>query len=181
MVNWLVPHVDLQENGSAVLTVQVSDITYGSWAEISGYLIQEDTIRGDTIQEPGALVPFSAVQKVPKPVNGASSVTVNVATAGLKPGKDVKVLTRVTEVEIWPTVLGAAAIRPSVQGVAGSWQAREGNAGSDPQAQQWPAPPGTGAATPAAFVELSPSDPSISLKDLRPGMQYRITIEAVGP
>jgi hypothetical protein len=193
MVNWLVPHVDLQENGSAVLTIEVGGFTYGNWAEISGYIIQEDIMQGDAIQETGAFVPFSAIQQVPvpDPVNGTSSVTVNVATAGLTPGKDVKVITRVTEVEIWPTVLGAATVKPAVQGaptvnpavqgVTGAWQAKEGNPGSDLRAQQWGGQPSAGPTTPAAIVQLSPSDSSISLRDLRPGMQYRITVEAVGP
>jgi hypothetical protein len=150
-------------------------------------------MQGDAIQETGAFVPFSAIQKVPvpDPVNGSSSVTVNVATAGLKPGKDIKIITRVTEVEIWPTVLGAATaepavqaaatVKPAVQGITGAWQAKEGNPGSDLRAQQWDGQPSAGSTTPAAIVQLSPSDSSISLKDLRPGMQYRITVEAVGP
>ena len=68
--------------------------------------------------------------------------------AGLKPGKDVKVITRVTEVEIWPTVLGAATVKPAVQGVTETWQAREGNPGSDLRAQQWGGQPSAGPTSP---------------------------------
>jgi len=118
MVYWLVPQIDLQQDGSAVLKVQIGDINYDSWAEISGYIIQEDTWQGGAIQTPGALVPFSAIQKIPKPADGASSVTVNVnvAAAGLKRGDNVKVITRVAEVQIWPTVLEDGAS-------TGTWQA----------------------------------------------------------
>ena len=107
MVNWLVPQIDLQQDGSAVVTVQVGDIGYDSWAEISGYIIQDDTWQGGKIQTAGALVPFSAIQWIPKPPDGATSVSVkvNVAAAGLTRGDNVKVITRVAEVQIWPTVL----------------------------------------------------------------------------
>jgi hypothetical protein len=138
MVNWLVPQVDLQENGSAVLTIEVGGFTPGNWAEISGYLIQADVMQGDAIQQAGAFVPFSAIQQVPAPdKDGSSLVTVNVAAAGLTKGTDVKVLTRVTEVEIWPTVLQDTAVEPETQGIRARWQARKGNPGSDPRGHPW--------------------------------------------
>ncbi len=118
MVNWLVPQIDLQQDGSAVVTVQVGDIAYDSWAEISGYIIQDDTWQGATVQA-GALIPFSAVQWIPKPPDGATSVTVKVnvaAAAGLTKGDNVKVITRVAEVQIWPTALEDGAR-------TGTWQA----------------------------------------------------------
>lgn len=130
-VNWLVPKVQLKDN-NVVLTIEVGGFSYGNWAEISGYIIQADAIEDDAIQKTGAFIPFSAIQEVPAPVNGVSSVTVNVAAAGLEQGKDVKVITRVAEVQIWPTVL-ADTQESAVQGVTARWQAREGNPGSDPQ------------------------------------------------
>jgi hypothetical protein len=183
MVNWLVPSIDLQNNGSAVLTIQVDDIdiTYGNWVEISGYIIQEDIIQGNVIQKPGVFVPFSAIQMVPRPVNGTSSVTVNVAAAWLTSGIDVKVLTRVTPVEIWPTLLQADSNRPrAVQGVMAAWRARAGNPDSGSWPQQTPRQSSTVSTIPPATVEVSSPDPSISLKDLRPGRQYRITVEELG-
>ena len=95
-VNWLVPKVQIKDN-HVVLTINVGGFSYGNWAEISGYIIQDDVIENDAIQKTGAFIPFSAIQAVPAPVNGVSSVTVNVAAAGLEQGKDVKVITRVAE------------------------------------------------------------------------------------
>ena len=176
-VNWLVPKVQLKDN-NVVLTINVGSFSYGNWAEISGFIIQDDVIENDAIQKAGAFIPFSAVQAVPAPVNGVSSVTVNVAAAGLEQGKDVKVITRVAEVQIWPTVL-AATREPAVQGVTARWQAREGNPDSNPQVSPWGSQSSTGPTNPAAIVQLP--DQSISVKDLQPGMQYRITVEVIGP
>jgi hypothetical protein len=177
MVNWLVPKVQLKDN-HVVLTIEVGGFSYGNWAEISGYIVQDDVIENDAIKRTGTFIPFSAIQAVPAPVNGVSSVTVNVAAAGLEQGKDVKVITRVAEVQIWPTVL-ADTKEPAVQGVTARWQARAGNPGYNPQVQQPGSQTNAGTTDPAAIVQLS--DQSISVKDLQPGMQYRITVEVIGP
>lgn len=185
MVNWFVPEVQLTGN-NVVLTIKVDGFTYGNWAEISGYIIQDDEIVEGVIQQPGAFIPFSAIQAAPDPATGASTVTVSVAAAGLTPGKDVKVITRVAEIEIWPTVLqapqpaqGGTATR-AVQGGTTIWQARDGNQGSGTQGQGI-GPLSAEPTTAAATVQLPASDPSISLKDLRPGVQYRVTVEVIGP
>jgi hypothetical protein len=189
MVNWLVPEVQLTGN-NVVLTIRVDGFTYGNWAEISGFIIQDDVIVDGVIQQRGAFIPFSAIQEAPAPATGASLLTVNVAATGLNREKDVKVITRVAEVQIWPTVLKAA---PPAQAVPGGtavqavpggtavWQAREGNPDSDPRVQWSGGPPGAMPATPAATVQVSGVGPSISMKNLPPGRQYRITVEAVGP
>jgi len=127
MVNWFVPEVQLTEN-NVILTIKVDDLTYGNWAEISGYIIQDDDIDNGVIQQPGAFIPFSAIQAAPDPAAGASTLTVSVAAAGLTPGKNVKVITRVAEVEIWPTVLqvpqpAEGTTARAVQGGPTIWQA----------------------------------------------------------
>ena len=185
-VNWLVPQVQLTGN-NVVLTMNVGGFSFGNWAEISGYIIQDDVIVDGAIQQPGAVIPFSAIQAVPNPATGSSSVTVNIATDGLDPDKDVRVITRVAEVQIWPTGLqldprGGSQVSPQASPQAAPrsarWEARAGNTGVVARAY----PPGgqTSAETtdpPPAIVELS--GPSISLKDLEPGKRYRITIQAV--
>jgi len=182
MVNWLVPKVDLHDDGSVVLNVQVGGFGYGEWAEISGYIIQEDVIQGDAIQQSGTFVPFSAIQQVPvpDPVSGDSTVMVNVATAGLKPGKDVKVLTRVAEVQCWPTVLRSAPEARAVPGVTATWQARAGYPGATSRS--------TGnisgtASTPNVQVTASGgvSQPSVTVSGLQPGTKVSVTVEAVAP
>lgn len=185
MVQWQISHVDLQHNGSAVLTIDLGGLSYGSWAELSGYLIQEDTIQGEAIQAAGTFVPFSAVQLVPDPASGVTSVTVNVAAAGLQQGKNIKAITRVVEMEIWPTVLQNVRVPEAEQGngIDAAWQALAGNPASSIRSH-WAGPPAPGPAAPVAppaIVELSGPGPSLSLKDLQPGRQYRITIEAVDP
>lgn len=171
-VNWLVPKVQLKDN-NVVLTIEVGGFSYGNWAEISGYIIQDDVIVNDAIEKPGALIPFSAIQAVPDPATGSSSVTVNIATPGLDPGKDLKVITRVAEVQIWPT--GLQIDSEAARGVV-RWQARKGNPGIGIRTQQGYSQPSAEPADPAVIVELSGQ--SISLKDLQPGVRYRITIEA---
>jgi hypothetical protein len=173
-VNWQVPQVQLTGN-NVVLTINVGGFSFGNWAEISGYIIQDDEIAGSAIQ-PGAIIPFSAIQAVPDPATGPSSVTVNIAAQGLDPGKDVRVITRVAEVQIWPTGLqrdsqAAASVT--------RWQARQGNPDSDPQAQRYnPQSSAAGSAiTPAATVRVSDPGPRVSVKNLRPGRQYRITVD----
>ena len=48
-----------------------------------------------------------------------------------------------------------------------------------PQVRQAGSQTSAGTTDPAAIVQLS--DQSISVKDLQPGMQYRITVEVIGP
>ena len=174
-VNWLVPKVQLTGN-NVVLTINVGGFVFGNWAEISGYIIQDDVIVNNAIEESGALIPFSAIQAVPDPATGSSSVTVNIATQGLDPTKDVKVITRVAEVQIWPTGLQIDP-QAAAQGVA-RWQARAGSTGNVSRVYGTGSQTSAGTTDPAVIVELSGQ--SISLKDLQPGVQYRITIEAAG-
>ena len=97
-VNWFVPQVQLTGN-NVVLTINVGGFSFGNWAEISGYIIQDDMIGDNAIRQPGEIIPFSAIQAVPDPATGRS-ITVNIATQGLDPGRDVRVITRVAEVQI---------------------------------------------------------------------------------
>lgn len=119
MVNPLVPQVNLRDD-SVDLVVQIVGISSGSWAEISGYIIQENAS-----QEISLFVPFSDIQQVPDPskTGDIPSVTVNVRAVKLDPAADVKVITRVTEVQIWPTSLKAGAADVA-KGVMATWRAR---------------------------------------------------------
>lgn len=93
-----VPRVHLNADDSVTLDVALTGFDEGKSAEISGYVIQN-----------GNAFPFYAVQKVtaPDPATGASQVTVTLPPMKeLVLGQDVTVITRVTEVLIWPTVLG---------------------------------------------------------------------------
>ena len=184
-VNWFVPQVQLTGN-NVVLTINVGGFSFGNWAEISGYIIQDDMIGDNAIRQPGEIIPFSAIQAVPDPATGRS-ITVNIATQGLDPGRDVRVITRVAEVQIWPTGLqldpqGGPLVSPQVSPQAplrsARWEVRAGNPGvSARAAYQQGGETGTGTTDPAAIVELSGQ--SISLNDLEPGRRYRITIQAV--
>jgi len=146
--------------------VEVVDIDPGKWAAISGYIIQGDVIQGNVIQERGTFVPFSAVQRVPPRENDVSLVPVNVAATGLTTGKDVKVIARTAEVQIWPTVLSEAAVA-EVSGIAATWQARNDAPGLAALSLygSHPTVPSTG------------TDSSISLTDMEPGYVYHITVE----
>ena len=168
MVNPHVSKVNVKDDGNVVLAVEVVDIGADKWAEISGYIIQQDTIRGGIIQERGAFVPFSAIQQVSNPVNGVSTVRVNVAATGLKPGDQVKVITRAVEVQVWPTVLEAEPAELDEQGIKATWEAMDDvPAIADPYR------------SPSAAVPPTDPDPSFSLRDMRIGYKYKITIEAV--
>jgi hypothetical protein len=123
MVNPHVSKINLIRDDIVILTVEVVDIGAGRWTEISGYIIQQDVIEENMIQERGAFIPFSAIQQVSDPVDGVSTVTVSVAATGLKPGIDVKVITRAAETQIWPTVLRAVEAE-HVSGVTATWEAR---------------------------------------------------------
>ena len=185
-VNWLVPQVQLTGN-NVVLTINVGSFSFGNWAEVSGYIIQDDVIGDGATRQPGAIIPFSAIQAVPYPATGSSSITVNIATQGLDPGRDVRVITRVAEVQIWPTGLqldpqGGSQVSPQVSPQAplrsARWEVRAGNTGVGYRVSYQPGgQTGTGTTDPAAIVELSGQ--SISLNDLEPGRRYRITIQAV--
>lgn len=171
-VNWQVPQIQLTGN-NVVLTINVGGFSFGNWAEISGYIIQDDVMAGDAIQQPGAIIPFSAIQAVPDPATGPSSVTVSIAAQGLDPDTDVRVITRVAEVQIWPT-----GLQRDSQPAAGvtRWQARPGNPASNPQYHPQSIAPAP-ATTPAATVRVSGPDPRVSVKNLRPGRQYHITVD----
>jgi hypothetical protein len=183
-----VPQVHLNDDDSVVLVVQLVGFGSGSWADISGYITQEN----------GAFAPFSALQEVPDPVNGVSSLTVNVPKMGLVPGDDVNVITRVTEVKLWPTALEAGV---AGSGVKASWQAKSDNSApvvsradsQDGQSGDYTPPAaaaqtiGSGASTvinapaggsPAPGSGSSPSDTSFTVKGLQNGIKFVITVEA---
>ena len=125
-VNWLVPQVQLTAN-NVVLTINVGGFSFGNWAEISGDIIQDDVIVGNAIQQPGAIIPFTAIEAVPDPATGPSSVTVSIAALGWTQDTDVRVITRVAEVQIWPTGLQRDSQAAAEGGVKTRWQARQGN------------------------------------------------------
>jgi hypothetical protein len=154
-----VPEVHLNDDDSVALVIQLVGFDSGSWADISGYITQGD----------GVFAPFSAIQAVPDPVNGVSSVTVNVPKMGLVPGKDVNVITRVTEVELWPTALAASQAAPGVQA---SWAATSGTYAPPTRT----GPMSTSAAS-AAGSNSSPGD-SFTIGDLQNGIKFVITIQA---
>ena len=107
---------------SVTLAVEVVGLTIGNWAEVSGYVIQA-----------GVVIPFSAVQQVlppdPKDPPLPPGVSLVRVTLGPMPqltlGNDVMVLIRVTEAQIWPTVLGYSN-QPN-SGFKGRWSAARGN------------------------------------------------------
>jgi hypothetical protein len=124
-----VPEFNVNHDNSVALNVSLVGVTPGNWAEISGYITQTT----------GAFIPFSNIQKIPAPVQGASSLTVNVPSTGLDPDEVATVILRVAEVKIWPTVLkiGQAA-RPEVMQ---TWVAQQPSASSQQgiQSNQVPA------------------------------------------
>ncbi len=126
MVNPHVPKVHLKGDGSVDLIVEVVDIGPGNWADISGYIIQEDIIQDNTIQESSVFAPFSAIQQVPvlPQGGGTPSVTVNVPAMKLNPAADVKVIVRVAEIQIWPTRLGGVKTELT-GGITATWEAKD--------------------------------------------------------
>jgi hypothetical protein len=168
MVNPLVPQVNLKDDDSVDLVVEVEGIDSGNWAEISGYITQEN----------GTFTPFSAIQQVPAPAgDGLPSVTVNVPALKLNPAADVKVITRVAEVQIWPTELIAGQ---AGQGVKASWLAKGDNSDAAASLRQssgnW-----RPAATMGATASGTPSQPSVTVVDLPNGTKITITVEPAGP
>ena len=122
-----VPTVHLRDDGSVDILVEIVGISSGNWAEISGYIIQENTIQGNTVQESSVFTPFSAIQPAPAPLpsGGIPTVTINVPGLPLNPAADVKVIARVTQAQIWPTTLGAVTAAMSVQGIKATWEAKD--------------------------------------------------------
>ena len=117
----LFPGFDSKRSNSVDLVVGIVGIDSGNWAEISGYIIGEDTIQGSTTQENSLFVPFSAIRQVPYAVNDIPYVTVNVPALKLNPAANVRVITRVAEVQIWATRLGPRT--------AGDWSRHQGDMG----------------------------------------------------
>ena len=94
-------------------------------------------------------------------------MTVNVPGVNLNPAADVKVVVRVTEAMIWPTTL-RNAVAAHLPNVTATWEAMD----------DVPAAAGPYHSLSAAGPPTDP-DPSFSLKDMRIGYKYKITIEAV--
>lgn len=159
-----VPEVHLNDDDSVVLVVQLVGFGSGSWADISGYITQGNSV----------FAPFSAIQAVPDPVNGVSSVTVNVPKMGLVPGNDVNVITRVTEVKLWPTALAASQ---AASGVQASWKAKSGNYIPPTGTGQMTAS-GASAVVNAPGSSSSPGDASFTMQDLQNGIKLIITVQA---
>ena len=114
-----VPTVHLRQDNSVDVVVEVVDIDPGDWAEISGYILQGDSVYS----------PFSATKQVPSTQSGViPTVTVNVLDLPLNPKADVKVIARVTKAQIWPTTLGTAT-SPAGPGIKVTWTAKPPTAG----------------------------------------------------
>lgn len=133
-----VPKVNLRNDGSVDVIVEIVHIDTGHWADVSGCVIQEATAPGTAIQAINIFAPFSATLAVPPaPADGSvPTVTVNVPDLKLNPAADVKVIARVTEALIWPTTLGAAQAELTA-GVTATWQALPDDAGSAGAANPW--------------------------------------------
>ena len=114
-----VPTIRLLNDNSAELDVTLDGFSEGKSAEISGYITQN-----------GKVFPFYSLQAVPAPdAKGISSLTVTIPPMKeLTLGQDVTVITRVTEVLIWPTVLGYTKAASS--GIKGRWQAKVPDSGA---------------------------------------------------
>jgi len=133
-----VPKVNLRNDGSVDVIVEIVHIDAGHWADVSGCVIQEATVPETEIQAINIFAPFSATLAVPPaPADGSvPTVTVNVPDLKLNPAADVKVIARVTEALIWPTTLSAAQASPAA-GVTATWQALPDDAGSTGAANPW--------------------------------------------
>ena len=138
MVNPLVPKVNLKDNGSVDVIVEIVHIDAGHWADVSGCVIQEATAPGTAIQAINIFAPFSATLAVPDaPADGSLPVvTVNVPDLKLNPAADVKVIVRVTEALIWPTTLGTASAE-LIPGITATWQALPDSPGSPGASNPW--------------------------------------------
>ena len=138
MVHPHVSQVNLKNDGSVDVVVEIVHIDTGHWADVSGYVIQEATAQGTEIQAINIFTPFSATLVVPAaPADGSDPiVTVNVPGTNLNPAADIKVIVRVTEAMIWPTTLNTAAAA-RVQNVTATWQAMDDNPPSPDAANPW--------------------------------------------
>lgn len=124
-----VPRVHLKDDDSVDVVVEIVGFSSGNWAEISGYIIQEDTIQGSATLESSVFIPFSAIRQVPDSLHPGVTPTVTVNVPGLlplNPGADVKVIVRVTEAQIWPTRLELAEAALTTAGVKLTWEAKTG-------------------------------------------------------
>ena len=138
MVHPHVSQVNLKNDGSVDVVVEIVHIDTGHWADVSGYVIQEATAQGTEIQAINIFTPFSATLVVPAaPADGSDPiVTVNVPGTNLNPAADIKVIVRVTEAMSWPTTLGTAAAA-RVPNVTATWQAMDDNPPSPDAANPW--------------------------------------------
>jgi hypothetical protein len=153
-----VPAVNLKDDGSVDILVEIVGISPGNWAEISGYIIQENTAQGSSV-----FTPFSAIQPAPSPPSsgGIPTVTVNVPGLPLNPAADVKVIARVTQAQIWPTTLGAVAAATNVPGITATWQARNPGPVFGSNATVW-GPSSPGSVTAPAGTTSVPSQQTFS-------------------
>jgi hypothetical protein len=153
-----VPAVNINHDDSIILNVQVTGFTPGNWAEISGQITQST----------GTFIPFADIQKVPDPIDGRSSIMVNVPPRGLDPGVDIiSVITRVTEVQIWPTVL---KIGPAQQGFKLTFLAQSYGAGQQGSQSN------EASATPTSTGQVTGPEPPTGLTK---GTKYLFTVEVV--
>jgi hypothetical protein len=107
-----VPKIELNNDGSIDLTVQVAGFAEGKSVELYGYVTQPS----------GAFASFRETQEIPRadPATGASYLTVTVPAdqLELEAGQPVTVLTRVSE--FWPSMLTAVAT-PETGGIQAAW------------------------------------------------------------
>ena len=138
MVHPRVPKVNLKEDGSVDVIVEIVHIDAGHWADVSGYVLQETTAPDTGVQAINIFAPFSATLVVPLPPDASSVATVTVNVPGLKlnPDADVKVIARVTEAMIWPTTLNTVDVE-HVQNVIATWRALPDNPSSASLANPW--------------------------------------------
>src|SRR5215472_9315387 len=123
MISSQVAEVQIKDNGTIVLTIQVTGITPGRSVEISGNITQSS----------GASAPFYQISTVPAPVDsgGPAELTVIVPPTELAKDEDVTVIMRVAE--SWAvTVLGSDQPGQSVGPSAASpWAGIKGVAGPE--------------------------------------------------
>ena len=138
MVHPHVSQVNLKNDNSVDVTVEIANIATGHWADVSGYVIQEATAQGTEIQAINIFAPFSATLVVPAaPADGSDpAVTVNVPGLNLNPEADVKVVVRVTEAMIWPTTLKTANAA-HLPNITATWEALDDTPSSAGGANPW--------------------------------------------
>ena len=78
MVHPHVSQVNLKNDGSVDVVVEIVHIDTGHWADVSGYVIQEATAQGTEIQAINIFTPFSATLVVPAAPADGSDPTVTV-------------------------------------------------------------------------------------------------------